>query len=289
MLASKNISRYRFAYRARIETLYKFKSFSGEQIKHVLDMVLHHRIFLSSPSQLNDPFDLSPAVQLAFKVGTKAGRARYISGIKRMLDRQRPRLSPEVVANQLEQLHRASSEEMSEHANTGASMLLAQMEDRFPIFSLSAEYLNPLLWAHYSTHRGVCVHFDARKGRSPFAYARRVLYSETRPFLTMPGPAPNLYKIADMLALTKSKDWAYEKEYRLLSNPDDRLGFERCEGRYAYFDSSAIQGVTLGFAMPKSDQDLILAIAHRQRPSVPVWRTVPDKNDYKLSVEKLEW
>jgi hypothetical protein len=282
--------RFRFAYDRGIAVLNKYKRFDGEQSKHVLDMLLHHRIYLSSPSQLNDPFDLAPAVKLSVNVNTHAGRLEYLKLVRKMLMRQIPPIDAHLVESMMGELRTASIPALRQHADTAAGMLLKKLEDNHPIFSLSAVDLHPLLWAHYATHSGLCIHFESRVTRgSPFAYAREVHYSKSRPVLSMPGSPPDVYQVANAIALNKSADWAYEREYRILSNPDYLGEFTRRDGRYAYYDPFAVRGITVGFAMRKADQEMIVEIARRHRPAIRVWRTTMNRTKYQLGKEEIGW
>jgi hypothetical protein len=284
-------ARLRFAVDAGVTTLYKFKAFEGRSVRHVLGMLQDHRIFFSSQSQLNDVFDNRPAVRQPARLQTKAGRRDYIQRVAAMLRRQRPRLTRSLIRDQLSQLNAASSAELAAHAQRAAEHLRLALDEAHPIFCLSRTQMNPLMWAHYAAaHTGVCIHFDARADRgSPFAYARRVQYRGVRPALevaTVP-PAPDV--LIDVLALTKSREWAYEQEFRLLGNLDHANGFARLDGKYAYFDAHLITGCTIGFAMSKRRQQKILAAAKAHRPALRVWRTRPHATRYALELEEIGW
>ena len=51
------------AWAEGVETLYKFRSFSGPPRRWVRDVIKSSRIYFSTPSQFNDPFDVAPLVR----------------------------------------------------------------------------------------------------------------------------------------------------------------------------------------------------------------------------------
>jgi Protein of unknown function (DUF2971) len=92
--------------------------------------------------------------------------------------------------------------------------------DNLGIFCLTEEPLNLLMWAHYGEHhRGVVVEFDEthpffdrRKGPTDdLRHFRKVEYNDMRPsiFLSRSDAIQVFY--------TKSREWEYEREWRLIT------------------------------------------------------------------------
>jgi hypothetical protein len=134
----------------------------------------------------------------------------------------------------------------------------------------------------------VCIHFDARRGvRSPFALARRVIYSQRRPVFEVPELPKDSFKVANGTGLAKHRGWAYEDEFRLLSNPDSLNGFLRRQGRFATFDSRCLVGLTLGANMPEECQQELIAIASAHTPLIPVWRARIHARRFQLTFEPV--
>ncbi|MEQ3636518.1 MAG: DUF2971 domain-containing protein [Thalassolituus sp.] len=116
-----------------------------------------------------------------------------------------------------------------------------EIQDSVAILSLTTSDENPLMWAHYGDeHRGFCIGYDVS---CPFfssdyclipASKGKVMYKDEKPVSDSPEFNPGLYdtflqavgleenvtskteEIARKLYLTKSEDWEYEDEYRVV-------------------------------------------------------------------------
>ena len=92
------------------------------------------------------------------------------------------------------------------------------------ILSLSKNWDNPLMWAHYSdSHKGFILGFDSThqffndylsKDEKESKYLKDVIYADERVKIPSKLDEPKLMFEA---FLTKSTDWQYEQEVRLLS------------------------------------------------------------------------
>jgi hypothetical protein len=90
------------------------------------------------------------------------------------------------------------------------------------IFCVSEKMDNLLMWAHYSDeHKGAVIQFKCipEKGTALCA-AKPVIYSHRVPLLTVEdffkGEQAIKEYIINGVLLTKSKDWEYEKEWRVI-------------------------------------------------------------------------
>lgn len=121
---------------------------------------------------------------------------------------------------------------------------------RIGILSLAEEGTNLLMWAHYADcHRGFALEFDAthpffdqrRNPNEAYRHVMKVVYARERPAITMfdrrADPEQWADKIIEQVLLTKSVDWSYEREWRMLL-PLDEPEFHPHEvvaGRYHLF------------------------------------------------------
>ncbi|UPR31675.1 DUF2971 domain-containing protein [Vibrio crassostreae] len=129
---------------------------------------------------LNDPFELSPAQDLVDKV-----------------------LREGLGEDFFEQAERFSSDGNFNEVG---------------VISFTENYNNLLMWSHYANeHKGIVIEFDCEKLNYYFNYKlsmsdtiERVLYNRER-F----SPLQSEICVKDLL-LTKSDDWIYEKEHRIL-------------------------------------------------------------------------
>jgi hypothetical protein len=97
---------------------------------------------------------------------------------------------------------------------------------RWGVLSLSERHESVLMWSHYAeNHQGICIGFDT--DRDFFGLAGQVAYREEMPFsdlLTRTGEGAE--RILEAALLTKSTDWSYEREWRVLKSkrPLEEIG-----------------------------------------------------------------
>lgn len=91
------------------------------------------------------------------------------------------------------------------------------MIDSLGIVSLAEDRDNLLMWAHYgSNHNGICLGFDwDETGLPP---AQEVIYQNR--YRTLEYYSHTEDQLAALSLLQKSADWAYEHEWRSVSNPE---------------------------------------------------------------------
>ena len=103
---------------------------------------------------------------------------------------------------------------------------------------LSKTYKNPLMWGHYADKgKGICLGFDVIiDDGSPVPRAFEVDYqpARVRPDYEPPGLAsiPSSLKFWLNTRLVKSRDWAYEKEWRMWVHTHDDLTFDTDKDMY---------------------------------------------------------
>jgi len=235
--------------------------------------VLNGRVRFTEYVHLNDPYEtevsLTPqALRRSLEALRKRGlREDEIAALKRqeMLLR---RVAPEFVrisATQLsdEQINRVLNLSIYENADFMISEfrdLQNRLRERVGLFCLSARWESHLMWAHYAdSHRGVVVEFDrledAFSGDETelLGEVKQVLYSEDVPQLDF------FTRSTELLFLTKSREWEYEKEFRILlpvsecypdGNQDDPI--------YLYeLRRDRISSVIFGLRMPDNEKQEI--------------------------------
>jgi Protein of unknown function (DUF2971) len=118
----------------------------------------------------------------------------------------------------------------------------AQIDRRYRINCLSARSDSQLMWGHYADHhRGVCLEFDVRT--PDFSLAIQVDYNAAYPNFS-------LVDDSDLSPFhTKSSDWAYEQEYRLIAQEESealRPGTLMTRDGFFQFSECALVSVIIG-------------------------------------------
>lgn len=211
-----------------------------------IDVLENATIRFSQPIILNDPFESLPCF------------SAYREQLRQTILRKRVEgFGPESATIGLDTLNLMIDTHLRD-----VPRMLGQY---FVILSLSKVRSNLLMWAHYADcHRGFVVGFDAsnaffkpgngkaREGLRP------VEYSITRAKVPFEGlqnlTQEEMYNINNGWFFTKSIDWRYEEEMRILAHPQAAdltlAGGEDCDICLFKFPRDAVKEVIFGTQMP---------------------------------------
>jgi len=145
-----------------------------------------------------------------------------------------------------------------------------------------------LMWSHYAeNHTGVVIKFLAlEKIDSPLILAQPVRYSREMPQLSygfLMDSKLGSKAIVDTLILSKSDDWAYEKEWRVWRTWSDKAR----EYYLLSYDPEEVGEVYLGCKMADSQRAKILEITRRKYPKAVVFQAQKHKKKYELVFHEL--
>jgi hypothetical protein len=233
----------------------------------VENIVAHNRLYWQAPTSFNDPFDCRPHMIAGVD---RRERSRWIkSAVRRSYNLPRgQRLSiardrmREPTSTQIERLTSGFDAAMAESAVT--------------CFSEIAD--SALMWAHYAeSHTGVCI-------------AYREVFSETDPFFTFPvvyadqRPTVDLTKLRDIAqmqnaVLTKSTDWAYERERRMI--------IYRGIPGYRPFPPQALVGVIFGLKSSSADREFVEALIRRRGGGISLFEARESRTSFKLNIAPI--
>jgi hypothetical protein len=248
-----------------------YKYVSAERWK---DILKDNLIRFTQPSVFNDPFELQPFYEITEdKEGltrSAAEEARnpdfftpYVEQAHNQLPTDVQRfISPETLKALIPlifsnvNVEAAMPEVLAGLTSAMRSGMHQGFDNAVGILSLTTDSKNLLMWAHYAqNHQGLVIEFDSshpffdirRTPDDEFGYLREVIYQAERPkviFTQLEDFAPIL--------LTKSQEWKYEVEWRMLRPLTGMAKVGDNEGEKIYlFDlpSSCIKRVILGYRM----------------------------------------
>ena len=141
-----------------------------------------------------------------------------------------------------------------------AQQRLLETAQSLGVFCLSEVADHILMWSHYGDcHRGFCVEYGRDPDNSLGRLSAPVQYSAEYPQLGFPDITSNdsSARPSDILWLTKSHHWAYEREWRIMQGP----------GGKAYHLDFPITGVIFGMRMPESQKHTIYNIVASRWPA----------------------
>lgn len=188
---------------------------------------------------------------------------------------------------------------VKEQSSQQAERLKKVMHDRFEkyvgVFSLSEVPDNLLMWSHYAnSHQGYVVEFDAKhpffnqrkSDKDDFRCLRKVVYSNNR-------SKPSLFEIdtIDDL-LSKSDDWSYECEWRILmalEDSDSKVQQQPYDVYLFKIGFDAVGSVRIGArASDVSKKRIMSAIeSNPELTKLPVYQMKLDEEQFKVNAERI--
>jgi hypothetical protein len=278
--------------------LYKYV---GENRETILENKL---VCFSQPSQLNDPFEWQPWIP---------GVLSHENAMEQIQEHRTNPTSPEDEAFFAQQAKMAADEGVSlDSVNNliakgmrnfiDTQLMPNYLEERFRkhdkllgVFCLSQNPDSFLMWSHYAdSHKGFIIGFDAeneffQKPRRDVHYPEigflhPVEYSSTRP-----SAYGNALTFKQEF-LTKSQDWSYECEHRIIRFLDE-CNSMTSDGQYHLFafPPECVKEVVLGANMETNERTKIQTILN-----APDWHHITlrqarlDKQEFKLHYDILK-
>jgi hypothetical protein len=218
------------------------------------------KLWFSTPSKFNDPFDCALEASLATLSDQDC------NAITRRLFPNMNIENPHVLNTVRQQLSETIPQLVLEARNKvrGVCCFTEIVDDL-------------LMWGHYAdSHRGFCLEFDTTL--EPITKAKPVNYSYSFPNLDIGKIANGEHEQVLDLVLTKAACWQYEKEWRVLHEEGDKIfGYER----------KALTGVFFGARMPQ-EQRLMVA-SFLSKTTTELYNMRLNKSHFKLEAEPLRF
>ena len=231
-----------------------------------LDVLENACIRFTQPDELNDPFESRPCMS--------GIREHYGS----LYAKQYPDLDQEAIG-----------------------VLLDNFIDKFPsllgnstvILSLSGTCEDQLMWSHYcESHKGFVIGFDADNDFFSAERIRvrptRITYSRERANASVDGETPPTEFLASdqEFFLTKSEDWDYEDEYRVLA--DAKAADRTIDGPSTIslfsFPRNAVKRVILGCRTSDDVESQIINLLSSKYNDVELFNARLNDREFKMDV-----
>ncbi|MGV0983511.1 MAG: DUF2971 domain-containing protein [Limnohabitans sp.] len=239
--------------------------------KWVERIVCQNEIYFAAARSFNDPFDLRPVFSLA------APKAMQIKDYERLSKKFEPLLNRQMrrkearqaVGDSLNPARRQATEEAIQELHA------EHITEQVGVLCVSTKRDDILMWSHYAdSHRGICLEFD---GHFAFmAQAQKVEYARKR------SPI-NVYVDSEDAAmkkalLTKSEQWAYEEEWRLIR-------YEHGPGS-VQFRPRNLTGIIIGAAASQGMGALIQQWACARAEPLTIYQAKLSKTDYAVDIHR---
>jgi hypothetical protein len=184
--------------------LYKYRGPVDASVTHLRDILVEGRLWLSSPRDFNDPFDMTAHV--VFTDDTPALRQRF----KDLIDKK----GREEGLNWKERKRRLDQFMARPREEWAAAMKRIHEENMRStgVFSFAGDPRHILMWSHYAKdHSGICIQFESARAPATLLEAVPVRYVDDYPVY-------DWVKDDDLLGslLHKFRSWEYEREWRIV-------------------------------------------------------------------------
>lgn len=255
----------RFLYR-----LTRFAPDKPESIERLREVLVYSEMWLSSPSDFNDPFDMTAAIVFE---GSEEERRAFI---RSKINRARPPIPARLRRQRVEEL-------MSDPAALEL-MLRQSFRDNMAAVGVScftSEARNILMWSHYAeNHTGIALQFEPSRDLLNIASAVRVLYAKQYPVLNW------FVDFEDGIGKAlrqKHEAWKYESEFRCIRIRDAHTRALLADG--------ALTGIILGCRATAATGVAIRGLlAERKRygkPQVSLYRAEQHTRAYRLVLRRV--
>jgi hypothetical protein len=251
--------------------LYKYRSLSSDEERLWLEEIFRNKeIFLSSPVQLNDPFECRPYI-------TWYRSSRKIQDyFLRQVEKRYPYANRATRRQEL----RNAKDRFKSNAESFIKNAYEDFMRTTGLYCLSQINNDLLMWSHYSDgHKGVVLEFDTTKENTLFWEALEVHYSKEYPVVNiMEIGEPEEYR---KLLLTKFIQWEYEKEWRIIRTPG-----EGGSGKYR-FAPELLTGVVMGASIKSENKEKILGWVKDFPSEITLYQAKLDETKYNLIIETI--
>jgi hypothetical protein len=173
----------------------------------------------------------------------------------------------------------------------------AELIPQFRILCLSAVHDNPLMWSLYSdSHKGAVLEFQSIDHLSPWQIAKQVVYKNSPPILvtkdelikSVTGQKPlqtDDPRFWEPYILTKTTDWAYQEEWRIISfcNKGETGLFSDYR-----FSPRELRSVYLGYDISNEDATDIMSLLKFDFAHIKVFREEKPEHEGRSSFEEIK-
>jgi Protein of unknown function (DUF2971) len=235
-------------------------------------LLVNHEIYFPSPRKFNDPFDcrVPPLTSQPPTVLAKLAE-RHLQRIGAPLARPGRRRVAKEWAQSREgaiQLHEYLQKEINKTA----------------ILSLSEKPDQILMWSHYAAgHTGVCIQFKATHDVGYFGAALPVHYSklyEEYPILA------DGREQARRVVLTKSDNWKYESEWRVVVVGGNVFG-ETPGDKYYLIQPEALIGIIFGCQISGEHRNKLKEWIGRGECKPALYQATIKEREYGLDIKPI--
>ncbi len=237
--------------------VYKMRSIN----RYLFDTLINKEIWFSNPSDFNDPFDCD--INMTFNDSEHSSIQSYFDNY----------LKEQFSPNELVGINQnnISTVDFEILLNEAAK----RVAHRKGIACFMTNCDNLLMWAHYAdSHKGVCLKFDILEDTEFFSPAKKVSYTKEYPIYNY---LKNKNDFVNQMFFTKSNEWSYEGEIRVLKNK---------KGNYK-FKEKCLKEVIFGCNISEGDKKTLIKIIKQYYPTTKLKQAVTKNKIFQLEFKEI--
>ena len=251
------------------KTIYKYESFSAQSLRNLKAQ----SVYFGSPLAFNDPYDC------ALKAGVTHPSDGALEDL-RAAYAVRPDVPPDIQIL----FAQSSVAYLREIVMRNALQILDKHAEEFlrerGVTCFSERNNDLLMWSHYGgRYKGFCLGFST--DYEPFSKLQKVEYTEEMPKIDAVEALmhDSFDQVLDLFC-TKSKSWAYEKEWRCL---------HKKAGTLFTYKAEALESVYFGPDIDLESIEIICLILSGQNNSVRFWRGRRSNDRFEVAFEEFTY
>lgn len=230
--------------------------------RYLFDTLINKEMWFSNPTDFNDPFDCD--INMTFNGSPHSSIQNYFDNY----------LKKQFSSKELENINTTniSNDDFGVLLNKVAK----KVAQRKGIACFMSNCDNLLMWAHYAdSHKGVCLKFDILEDTDFFSPAKKVVYAKDYPIYNY---LEKKNDFVNQMFFTKSKEWEYEGEVRVLKNKKDNYQFKE----------SSLKELIFGCNISENDKKTLTKIIRQYYPNTKIKQAVKNDSKFELKFDEIE-
>jgi len=242
---------------------------------YLVSLLADRKVKFSKPNSFNDPWDC----RLRFHAPTNDEEAkRLVAWLTEMNRKHSPEVSEAARALKAHALLSDRSK-LIEMVREVERRMYAEICARYRVYCLTENPCSALMWSHYSGgHTGICLEFGRKA--TVFTMATKVNYR-------VEYPAYDVVGVGVEPLVTKSRDWAYEEEWRLIAEERASARADstiKTDDDFLSFRPGVLQSITIGYLADENTRRRIrqLVSAHDRNVLIRQAQIAPDRYEVMI-------
>jgi hypothetical protein len=241
-----------------------------------------NELYCSTPNDFNDPWDCRPFFNES-QLDQPEVLEQHMQWFERVDRKHWPK--PEAEHRRMAEAMRREPQKVREMVKEISAGIGADIDKRYGVCCFTTKPDSILMWSHYAdNHKGICVEFGTNN--EVVCGALKVHYADEYPFLDLTDNSEeqNLLPL-----ISKSTDWAYEDEYRLVAQERGGAlgrGTLMMDDHLLQLPVGAITSVIMGCSMPEPDHQHLHEVLAQTGSAIKINRAVRVPDHYRLRIEE---